>query len=80
MRFGRAIGRGLTPAQALADPALGLAHAVIEGVEGAASVGALARQMAVDMPIVAAIGAILHQGASVARTVEALLDRPLKEE
>ena len=80
MRFGRAIGRGLTPAQALADPALGLAHAVIEGVEGAASVGALARQKAVDMPIVAAIGAILHEGASVARTVEALLDRPLKEE
>jgi glycerol-3-phosphate dehydrogenase len=36
--------------------------------------------MAVDMPIVAAIGAILQQGASVARTVEALLDRPLKEE
>ncbi len=80
MRFGRALGRGLTPTQALADPALGLAHAVIEGVEGAASVGALARQKGVDMPIVAALDAILHHGASVARTVDALLNRPLKEE
>ncbi|MCZ8309960.1 MAG: NAD(P)-dependent glycerol-3-phosphate dehydrogenase [Magnetospirillum sp.] len=80
MRFGRALGRGLTPAQALADPALGLAHAVIEGVEGAASVGALARERRVDMPIVAALDAILHHGASVAQTVDALLNRPLKEE
>jgi glycerol-3-phosphate dehydrogenase (NAD(P)+) len=80
MRFGRALGRGQTPAQALADPSLGLAHAVIEGVEGAASVGALARRHGIDMPIVAALDAILHQGASVAQTVHALLNRPLKEE
>jgi glycerol-3-phosphate dehydrogenase (NAD(P)+) len=80
MRFGRALGRGQTPAQALGDPALGLAHAVIEGVEGAASVGALAASKKVDMPIVAAIDAILHHGAGVLQTVQTLLARPLKDE
>jgi len=80
MRFGRALGQGLTPAQALGDPALGLTHAVIEGVEGAASVGALAASRKIDMPIVAAIDAILHRRAGVASTVAALLARPLKDE
>jgi glycerol-3-phosphate dehydrogenase (NAD(P)+) len=65
---------------AVAHPELGLRHAVVEGVEGASSVGELARKLGVEMPICAAVEAILHRGADVDATVTALLARPLREE
>jgi glycerol-3-phosphate dehydrogenase (NAD(P)+) len=80
MRLGIALGRGMTRAAAIADPALRLGHAVVEGVEGALSVGALARKLDVDMPICRTVARILHEDADVGDAVTALLARPLKDE
>jgi len=55
-------------------------NSVAEGVATAASVVALAQRLQVDMPIVGAVHAILHQGADIDRTVAALLSRPFKAE
>jgi len=80
MRLGIAIGSGMSRLDAVAHPELGLRHAVVEGVEGASSVGELARKLGVEMPICAAVEAILHEGADVDATVASLLARPLREE
>ncbi len=80
MRLGIAMGRGMTRAAAIADPALRLSHAVVEGVEGALSVGALAAKLGVDMPICRTVARILHEDADVGDAVAALLARPLKDE
>jgi glycerol-3-phosphate dehydrogenase (NAD(P)+) len=80
MRLGIAVGGGMTLGDAMAHPDLGLRHSVVEGVEGALSVGDLARRLGVDMPICRAVAAILHEGADVEATIAALLARPLKDE
>ncbi len=80
MRLGIAIGGGMTRLAALDDPELGLRHAVVEGVEGASSVGDLARKLGVDMPICRTVEEILHANADVAAAVASLLARPLKDE
>ncbi len=73
--LGAALGRG----QALAD-IMGARRSVAEGVHTAASVTALAGKLGVEMPICAAVNAILHQGAAVGEAIEALLTRPFRAE
>lgn len=80
MRFGIALGEGLTKDQALAHPDLGLARAAVEGIDGAESVSDLAQRLGVDMPICNAVDAILHHYAEIDPIMAALLARPLKEE
>ena len=80
MRFGIALGRGLTKDQALRDPKLGLVHAAVEGIDGAISVNELAKQCRVEMPICAAVYEIVHRGADPDAAMRSLLARPLKEE
>lgn len=80
MRLGIAIGSGMSRHDAMDHPDLGLRHSVVEGVEGAHSVGQLAANLGVEMPICRAVAAILHEGADVGATIAALLARPLKDE
>ncbi|MCM0018885.1 MAG: NAD(P)-dependent glycerol-3-phosphate dehydrogenase [Tagaea sp.] len=80
MRFGMALGEGLSKEQALAHPDLGLALAAVEGIDGAESVSDLAQRLDVEMPICTGIDAILHHYALVDSIMAGLLARPLKEE
>ncbi len=73
--LGYALGQG-EPLAAI----LGRRAAVTEGVASAASVVGLAARMGVEMPIAAAVEAILHQDADIDATVAALLARPFRAE
>ncbi len=55
-------------------------RSVAEGVSSAAATAELARKLKVDMPIVAAVEAVLHHGAAIDKTIEGLLARPFKTE
>lgn len=70
--FGVALGRGLRP-EAIHG---GLA----EGVFTAPVLLAMARDKNVDMPIAAAVAALLSGQMSVEASIESLLARPLKAE
>jgi glycerol-3-phosphate dehydrogenase (NAD(P)+) len=43
-------------------------------------VTALAERLGIDMPISAAVNAILHEGADIDSTIAALLARPIRAE
>jgi glycerol-3-phosphate dehydrogenase (NAD(P)+) len=73
--LGAALGQG----RSLAD-VLGERRSVAEGVASAAAVSALAARLALDMPIVAAVDAILHKGAAIDSAVASLLSRPFRPE
>jgi len=73
--FGKALGEGRTPEEALAGKT-----AVVEGAVNARSVTALARRLGVEMPICEAVDAILHRGLPVEEAMRALLTRPLRGE
>jgi glycerol-3-phosphate dehydrogenase (NAD(P)+) len=73
--LGFAIGQGASLADILAGRA-----SVTEGVYTARSVLELARASAVEMPICAAISALLHHGADLDTTIQGLLSRPFKAE
>jgi len=75
MSVGLALGEGRTLAQALAGKA-----SVAEGVASAPAVVARAARAGVEMPICAAVDAILNRGAELDATIAALLDRPFKAE
>ncbi|MCP4326885.1 MAG: NAD(P)-dependent glycerol-3-phosphate dehydrogenase [Alphaproteobacteria bacterium] len=75
MTLGIELGRGTS-----LDDVLAGRKSVAEGVASAASVDALARRVDVDMPIVAAVNAILHHGADIADVIRALLARPFRGE
>lgn len=75
MSLGAALGEGRRLADVLAER-----KSVAEGVWTAASVTALAAALDIDMPISAAVDAILHHGASIEAVIEALLSRPIKAE
>lgn len=75
MSLGAALGKGQSLAEALAGK-----RAVVEGVASAAAVLRRAESLGVEMPIVAAVHAILHRGADISRTIAALLERPFKSE
>lgn len=75
----REVGRQLAAGHALEDVLERLGH-VAEGVVSTRSVGDLARQHAVEMPIVAAVHAILFEGLAPREAVGALLARDPKPE
>jgi glycerol-3-phosphate dehydrogenase (NAD(P)+) len=59
---------------------LGPRRSIAEGVSSAAAIAALARRLGVDMPIVAAVDAILHRAADIDETIAGLLARPFRAE
>jgi glycerol-3-phosphate dehydrogenase (NAD(P)+) len=73
--FGLAIGQGSSISAALAA-----ARGVVEGAHTARVAHALAMKHEVDMPIVAAVSAIIDRGAEPAQEIARLLARPVREE
>ncbi len=73
--LGHRIGEGRSLAEATAA-----SRGVAEGVATAGAVLALAKRLAVELPIASAVNAVLHGGASLDHAVGALLARPLKSE
>ncbi len=73
--FGLAIGQGAPVSAALAA-----ARGVVEGAYTARVAQVLAVRHEVDMPIVAAVSAIIDQGAEPAQEIARLLARPVREE
>jgi glycerol-3-phosphate dehydrogenase (NAD(P)+) len=73
--LGFALGQGRSLAEIL-----GGRRSVTEGVTTAAAVTELAAQLDVDMPICAAVHAILGHDAAIDVVMAALLDRPLTDE
>jgi glycerol-3-phosphate dehydrogenase (NAD(P)+) len=74
-RFGLAIARGRTPAEAQAD-----IGQVVEGVAAARAVRAVAARVGVEMPIAEVVYRVLHDGLDVRAAVTALMSRSLKSE
>ncbi len=75
MAFGHAIGQGADPQALRAHPG-----ALVEGVFTAAAAIRLAREAGVELPICAAVDAILAGRLDIADALEALMRRPLKME
>jgi glycerol-3-phosphate dehydrogenase (NAD(P)+) len=73
--LGRALGSGTTLAAHL-----GSRESVAEGVASAPAVLALGQRLSVELPICAAVDAVLHRGAAIDAAIGALLDRPVKSE
>jgi glycerol-3-phosphate dehydrogenase (NAD(P)+) len=69
-RYGQAIGRG----EAFAE------DTTVEGVATAKAASALAERLKVELPVTAEIARLTAGGYSVQDALEALLNRPLKEE
>ncbi len=72
---GKALGEGATPDDVMADR-----RTVAEGVFTAPAVLARAASLGVEMPICAAIKAILHDSADIDATVAEVLARPFRPE
>jgi glycerol-3-phosphate dehydrogenase (NAD(P)+) len=73
--LGVALGEGKSLAAVLEGR-----RSIAEGVASAGAVSALAQRLGVEMPIVAAVDAILNQGAAIDETIAALLGRPFRSE
>ena len=73
--FGLAIGEGASVARALAQ-----SRGVVEGATTVKIAHELARRHGVDMPIIAAVHAIVDQGASPEQEIARLLARPAGRE
>ena len=73
--LGVALGEGRGLAEILAGR-----RSVAEGVSSAAAAAALAARLGVDMPITAAVDAILHRGAAIDAVIAGLLARPFTSE
>lgn len=74
-RAGRLIGEGMTPAEAVA--AVGM---VVEGVNALPAAMRLSAHYNVEMPLIAAVHAVVVEGADPAETVRRLMDRDPKAE
>jgi glycerol-3-phosphate dehydrogenase (NAD(P)+) len=74
-RFGMALGRGESPAQAHAA-----IRQVVEGIGAAQAVNTVAQRLAVDMPICREIHEIVHAGKPVRAAAEALMSREVRSE
>jgi glycerol-3-phosphate dehydrogenase (NAD(P)+) len=75
----RSLGAALGKGTKLADYLAGRRQ-VVEGEATAPAVLARAARHGIEMPICAAVDAILHQGADLDDTIRALLARPLRKE
>jgi glycerol-3-phosphate dehydrogenase (NAD(P)+) len=73
--LGIALGEGKSLAEIL-----GPRRSIAEGVASAAAVAGLAERLGIEMPIVAAVDAILNRGAAIDETIAALLGRPFRSE
>ena len=73
--LGYALGRGSSLQDVMQER-----HSVAEGVFTAAAVGRLADRCGVEMPICAAVEAILHHSADLDATIDGLLARPARAE
>lgn len=73
--LGLALGRGATLPEVLAGR-----RSVVEGVASSGAVAALAERLDVEMPIVAAVDAVLHRGMAIDMMIERLLRRPYRSE
>lgn len=73
--LGVALGKGSSLGQHMAGR-----RQVVEGEATAPAVLARARRLGIEMPICAAVDAILHRGADLDATIRALLARPLRRE
>jgi glycerol-3-phosphate dehydrogenase (NAD(P)+) len=74
-RFGMALGRGATAAQA--QDAI---HQVVEGVAAARAVRAVAEKWQVEMPICSEVYGIIYEGKPVRDAVQALMGRDVRSE
>jgi glycerol-3-phosphate dehydrogenase (NAD(P)+) len=74
-RLGMALGRGQSLAAAMAGR-----HLVVEGVATAAAVARLAARLDIEMPISAAVAAVLHDGKEIELMIDGLLRRPYRSE
>jgi glycerol-3-phosphate dehydrogenase (NAD(P)+) len=75
MAFGLAIGRGVDPDALRQHPG-----ALVEGVFTAAAVMRRAQDLGVDLPICAAVDAILAGRLEIEAALHSLMRRPLKME
>lgn len=75
MSLGRALGQGQT-----LDAVLGSRRSVAEGVFTAAAVVKVAAEKGVDMPIAAAVHAIVEGRVAIDQAIDALLSRPFRAE
>ncbi len=75
MSLGAALGQGKTLAQIMQER-----QSVSEGVHTAKIILQKAAGAGVEMPICAAVHAILHEGRSVGQEITRLLTRPMKDE
>lgn len=75
MSLGKALGKGRT-----LDEVLGTRRSVSEGIYTARAVVDLARQKDVEMPICAAVDAVLSGRLSIDDAIESLLSRPARPE
>ena len=73
--LGFALGRGESLAAALAGR-----RSIVEGVTTAAAVSELAAGLGIEMPISAAVEAVLHRGLAIDGLIEELLARPHRAE
>jgi glycerol-3-phosphate dehydrogenase (NAD(P)+) len=62
------------------DAVLAGRRSVVEGVASAAAIAALAARLGVEMPIVAAVDAVLHRSMAIGVMIEQLLARPYRAE
>jgi glycerol-3-phosphate dehydrogenase (NAD(P)+) len=73
--LGLALGQGATLSDALAGR-----RSVVEGVASSGAVAALAKRLGVEMPIAAAVDAVLHRGMAIDMMIDSLLRRPYRSE
>jgi glycerol-3-phosphate dehydrogenase (NAD(P)+) len=73
--LGKQVAAGVDPQAYLASQ-----RSVAEGFYTAAAARALARKMAVEMPITENVYSVLHEGRPIAEAVRLLLDRAYKDE
>ena len=73
--LGLALGQGAGLPDALAGR-----RSVVEGVASSGAVAALAKRLGVEMPIAAAVDAVLHRGMAIDMMIDSLLRRPYRSE
>ncbi len=73
--LGVALGQGKSFVEALAGT-----RSVVEGVATASAVVRLAARLGIEMPITAAVEAVLHRGMTIDTMIENLLSRPYRAE
>jgi glycerol-3-phosphate dehydrogenase (NAD(P)+) len=75
MRLGIAIGEGKSPEEFMEQ-----SPSIFEGYYTSASVIDISKKFSVEMPVAESVYRLLHQGANIEKTMEALLTRPFVDE